>query len=230
MLEEDVRFKEGLVACMNCGVCTAICPAAEFYNYDPRMIAETLQHHNEDELRELLRGEEIWYCGQCMSCKTRCPRGNVPGMLISALRELSQKTGLFAESEKGRQQYAIKKTVGENILKYGYCIHPATVLPSLHPEQGPVWNWVHKNMDKVFERLGANLDKEGAGVLRKISAKALDELDRIFEVTGNNDLFRTIEKVSEKKAREMGMQFDAKRDNEYWHYVYTENNESRHTN
>ena len=35
MLMEDIRFQEGLRACMNCGVCTAICPAAEFYDYDP---------------------------------------------------------------------------------------------------------------------------------------------------------------------------------------------------
>ena len=35
MLMEDVRFREGLNACMNCGVCTGVCPAAEFYNYDP---------------------------------------------------------------------------------------------------------------------------------------------------------------------------------------------------
>lgn len=31
LLSEDVRFSECLKACMNCGVCTAICPAAEFY-------------------------------------------------------------------------------------------------------------------------------------------------------------------------------------------------------
>ena len=35
MLMEDVRMKEGLHSCMNCGVCTGVCPAAEFYNYDP---------------------------------------------------------------------------------------------------------------------------------------------------------------------------------------------------
>ena len=32
MLMEDVRMKEGLHSCMNCGVCTGVCPAAEFYN------------------------------------------------------------------------------------------------------------------------------------------------------------------------------------------------------
>ena len=35
-LMQDVHLEEGLNACINCGTCTAICPAAEFYNYDPR--------------------------------------------------------------------------------------------------------------------------------------------------------------------------------------------------
>ena len=40
-LTEDYRIKEGLKACINCGTCTAICPAAEFYKYEPRrMTAE----------------------------------------------------------------------------------------------------------------------------------------------------------------------------------------------
>lgn len=78
LLLKDIRFEEGLNACMNCGVCTAICPAAEFYNYDPRKIVDTVQSKNDSEIKELLKSEEIWYCGECMSCKTRCPRGNAP--------------------------------------------------------------------------------------------------------------------------------------------------------
>ncbi len=228
-LEKDVRYREGLVACMNCGVCTAICPAAEFYRYDPRTIADTLQHRDEEELLALLKSDTIWYCGQCMSCKTRCPRGNVPGMLISALRELSQQTGYFAESEKGRQQYAIKKSIGENILRYGYCVHPEAMHPSLHPEQGPVWRWVYENRSAIYERMGAHLDQAGPGPLRKISQAALDDLKRIFDETGTTALFERIEKVSREKAMELGLEFNDETGNEYWHFVYTENNEALHT-
>ena len=73
---------------MNCGVCTAICPAAEFYNYDPRVIVETVQRGNEEEIEELLKSDTIWYCGECMSCKARCPRCNTPGLVIMALRKI----------------------------------------------------------------------------------------------------------------------------------------------
>ena len=61
MLTEDVRLKEGLKACMNCGVCTAVCPAAEFYNYDPRQIVAIVQTRDDDAIEELLRSETIWY-------------------------------------------------------------------------------------------------------------------------------------------------------------------------
>ena len=43
-LKKDIHYIESLNSCMNCGVCTAICPSAEFYNYDPRIIALSLIH------------------------------------------------------------------------------------------------------------------------------------------------------------------------------------------
>ena len=99
-------MKEGLHSCMNCGVCTGVCPAAEFYNYDPRQIVNIVQTRDDDAIEELLKSDTIWYCGECMSCRPRCPRGNTPGYVIQALRTLSQKLGFFVESEKGRQQLA----------------------------------------------------------------------------------------------------------------------------
>ena len=99
-LMQDVRFFEGLKACINCGTCTAICPAAEFYIYDPRVITTTVQSQDDEKILELMSSDTIWYCGECMSCKTRCPRGNVPGLIIIALRSLSQDMGLFIKSEK----------------------------------------------------------------------------------------------------------------------------------
>ena len=63
MLMEDVRMKEGLTACMNCGICTGVCPAAEFYNYDPRQIVNMVQTKDDDAIEKLLKSDTIWYCG-----------------------------------------------------------------------------------------------------------------------------------------------------------------------
>ena len=161
LLMQDIRFEEGLNACMNCGVCTAICPAAEFYDYDPRKIVDLVQSGDNEEIEKLLKSETIWYCGECMSCKTRCPRGNTPALVVMALRTLSQKLGFFTESEKGRQQFAIKRTVGENIFKYGYCVATYAVKPEMHMEQGPIWEYILNNTHDVYERLGGQINELG---------------------------------------------------------------------
>lgn len=191
-IKQDVRFNNALKACMNCGVCTAICPAAEFYNYDPRRICDTVQRGNESEIERLLRDNTIWYCGQCMSCKTRCPRGNVPGELISILRNASQRLGYFTESEKGRQQKFLMNTLERNILEIGYCVYPDRVDPEYHPEQGPVWEWFREHIDDIAPKLGANYHGQGAGALRNIPEEDLDEVRKIFEVTGGIELQKTV--------------------------------------
>ena len=220
-LKQDVRFIEGLKACMNCGVCTAICPAAEFYEYDPRMIVTEVQSHDDARIERLLTSDVIWYCGQCMSCKTRCPRGNCPGLVVNALRKLSQQLGYFTESRLGRQQYALKKVIAGNILKYGYCIHPDSLVPELHPEQGPVWEWFFKNRKAMYERLGANLDQDGPGTLRKISPGVLAELKAIFDESGATGFLDNIEKASREKASEMDLLDENDGMDRYFMHVYT---------
>lgn len=221
LLMRDVRMKEGMNACMGCGICTGVCPAAEFYNYDPRQIVMIVQTQDDEAIEQLLKSETIWYCGECMSCRPRCPRSNTPAYVIQALRRLSQELGSFTLSEKGRQQFALKRTVGHNILETGYCIRPDRVDPALHPEQGPVWKWIHENDEAIFERFGGNYRKPGAGAMREIDPESMAELHRIFEVTGGSDFFENIETCSADRATEMGYNGA---DDAYLHHVYTTNN------
>jgi heterodisulfide reductase subunit C len=194
-LSADIRYKEGLTACISCGTCTAICPAAQFSDYDPRILVESVQRNDETILEQLLKDNTIWRCGECLSCKTRCPRGNTPGYLIQALRALSIKTGLFTESEQGRMQLLLKRTVGEHMLKYGYCVHIEEIDTEKFPEQGPVWEWFRENRVAILERLGANYNKAGSGTLRKISEQSLADLQAIFVETGAMERFAQIEKA-----------------------------------
>jgi heterodisulfide reductase subunit C1 len=226
LLSEDIRFEEGLNACMNCGVCTAICPAAEFYNYDPRQIVDIVQTKDDSKITELLKSETIWYCGECMSCKTRCPRGNAPGLIIMALRSLSQDLGFFTESEKGRQQLVLKRTVGRWMITYGYCLYLEGVGTSMHPEQGPVWDWIQDNWKDVFKKMGANYQGDGPGILRRIPEEAMEEIREIFRITGGMKRFENIEEFSKKKARELNMHLDESIENEYFQHIYKTNNGS----
>lgn len=151
------------------------------------------------------------------------PRANTPGYIIQALRRLSQKLGFFTYSEKGRQQLAIKRTIGHNILKTGYCIKPNLVDPELHPEQGPVWKWIYEHDRDVFERFGDNYCKVGVGAMRKIDDKSMEEIRAIFDTTGGTDFFENIEKYSAEKATEMG--YDGA-DERYFRDVFTANSGS----
>ena len=217
LLMADIRFVEGLSSCMNCGICTGVCPAAEFYNYDPRQIVTIVQSKDDDQIEKLLKDNTIWYCGECMSCKPRCPRGNVPALVIQALRMLSQKLGFFVESEKGRQQLAIKRTVGEGMINVGYCVTPDMVNPDIHPEQGINWKWIRNNVKDVFDRFDNDYAKLEGGAMRKIDDATMNELNSIFEVTGGKELFDTIEKHSDEYARKNG--FESADDNYMRHLI-----------
>lgn len=212
---KDYRFKEGMKTCINCGTCTAICPAAEFYKYDPRKILDTVQRKNDDDILALLKSETIWYCGECMSCVTRCPRRNAAGLVIMALRNLSTKLGYFTCSERGRQLYPLTKMLNSNILNFGYCIHPETFKCEDHPEAGPIQEWIIDNREDVYARMGANYMKSGKGVLRKMEKEDLDELQAIFDVTGGTERTKLVEDFSRKKAQEMGMTME-----EYQKYTF----------
>ena len=56
-LKKDIRYVEGMNACINCGTCTAVCPAAAVSDYDPRKIVDIVQKENEKYLIEVLKGD-----------------------------------------------------------------------------------------------------------------------------------------------------------------------------
>lgn len=223
-LKKDIRIYDSLQACIQCGTCTAICPAASFYDYEPRTLTITVYNiiHTNDEnsLIKLLSSDYIWFCGECMSCKTRCPKNNTPGGIIEALRSLSQDSGLFVESEKGRQQLIIKRSVGEWILNYGYCIVAHFLTLENFPEQGPNWQWVINNIEQVFQQQNAAYQQSGTGPMRKIPNEAINEINEIFNITGAIDRFDKIEKFSQKKASEMNLKFDESHDCEYFRHIF----------
>ncbi len=219
-LRSDIRFIEGLNNCINCGVCTAICPAAAVYDYDPRVIMDIVQGGDEAELERLLKSDTIWYCGECLSCKTRCPRGNAPGYIIQSLRALSIRSGLYMESKEGPKQLALKRTVGDHILKYGYCVYIDEVDTGLYPEQGPVWEWFRQNREEVLKRLGASYRQDRSGTLRQIPRESLEDLKKLFDATGATESFEKMEIAAFLKADELNIEFKQNGKDAYFEYLY----------
>ena len=103
----------------------------------------------------------------------------------------------------------------DNILNYGYCIHPDSFKWEDHVESGPVWKWHTEHLEDSYARLGGNFRGSGPGILRAIPQESLDELKKIFEVTGGLERMETVEKFSEAKAKEMGMTME-----EYFRHTF----------
>ena len=88
---EFLYKKENLIKCLQCGRCTAGCPAAKvFEDYSPREIVRRAQ---ECSAEELAKAPLIWLCGQCYTCNSRCHRNNTPASLILTARNKAFKEG-----------------------------------------------------------------------------------------------------------------------------------------
>jgi heterodisulfide reductase subunit C len=89
-IQADLRFDHELNGCLNCGICTATCPAAHYYDFSPREIVQLLWTENLEGIYDAMQ-EKIWSCAQCYTCAARCPFGNSPGGLVMLMRETAIK-------------------------------------------------------------------------------------------------------------------------------------------
>lgn len=85
---KDILFKKsGFKKCIQCGRCTASCPAAYLYvDYKPR---DLMRRFMLDDIYTEELNKIIWKCGQCYSCRARCPRNCKAGLGVLALQTRS---------------------------------------------------------------------------------------------------------------------------------------------
>ncbi|MBC7263153.1 MAG: 4Fe-4S dicluster domain-containing protein [Chloroflexi bacterium] len=77
---------QDLLACYQCGKCSAGCPAAGSMNVLPSQIIRLVQLGLEDEV---LQSETIWYCASCLTCVARCPKGVDLARVMEAIRKIA---------------------------------------------------------------------------------------------------------------------------------------------
>jgi len=75
---------QNLLACYQCGKCSAGCPAVSEMDILPNQIIRYAQLGLKDEL---LKSKAIWICASCMTCNARCPKGINIAEVIEALRQ-----------------------------------------------------------------------------------------------------------------------------------------------
>lgn len=91
--------EENILDCIQCGKCTAGCPASHGMDILPHQVIRLLQL---GQIEKLLDSKAIWSCAACFTCVSRCPRGVDISKIMEALRLVSIRP-------KGKNKLEIEK-------------------------------------------------------------------------------------------------------------------------
>lgn len=78
-----------LLACYQCGNCSAGCPMADHMDILPNQIVRMAQLGMREQLAA---SNSVWTCVSCMTCNTRCPKNVRIAEVIEAVREIVLRT------------------------------------------------------------------------------------------------------------------------------------------
>ena len=81
---------QALLACNQCGKCSAGCPIVAAMDLLPSQVIRLAQLGME----EVLESNTIWICASCLTCVTRCPKGVDLPRLMEALRQVALRQGV----------------------------------------------------------------------------------------------------------------------------------------
>jgi heterodisulfide reductase subunit C len=74
-----------LLACYQCGKCSAGCPAVGEMDILPNQVIRYAQLGFKEEL---LEARSVWVCASCYTCNVRCPKGIKIAEVMEAVRQI----------------------------------------------------------------------------------------------------------------------------------------------
>src|SRR6266511_228721 len=132
-MRRHAAFHDYYRSCINCGNCTAVCPAFRFADFAPRVVVQKVMHADaEPELLYQMLDQYIWACFQCYACWDVCPAQNNPGGLVAILKEAAVRHGL-PSAKKALEPYS-------RIL-YKLMTTGTQITPDMHSNIGPFRDW-----------------------------------------------------------------------------------------
>jgi heterodisulfide reductase subunit C1 len=186
-IQSDLRYDFELNGCLNCGICTATCPAAHYYDFSPREIVQLLWTENLEGIYDAMQ-EKIWACAQCYTCAARCPFGNSPGGLVMLMREAAIKHGMTSAKDVLRPFSRVML----KLVSTGNQLSPDMITAEHFPDWGPNVTKIKAPLDtlrKAIPMPTLNTTKTAWEVNLKTSV----ELYTIWEETGVLDQLETID-------------------------------------
>jgi len=101
-----------LSRCIQCGTCTASCPAAPAMDLTPRQMWRLAQLGFQDQV---LHSKAMWLCSLCYICHVRCPRGIPLTETIVKLKQLALQEGIG----EWRESTAFYRAFSDVMRRYG---------------------------------------------------------------------------------------------------------------
>ena len=170
----------GLDRCIQCGACTASCPAARFTDYSPRQIVKKVMEND----RSVLESDMIWSCFYCYSCNVRCPRNNSPVTIVQVLRQMAINEGIGVE----RLSYFLE--IGEYLAENGASKVPEAGIRNMERDLGERWVKIKRNLESIRSEMG--LDSRDV-------RDTHGEVQAILESTGYFDREKWIKAIIQEK-------------------------------
>ncbi len=91
ILKELDDLAKVVAPCFQCTSCASSCPV---FQTDPsRTPRKIVQRLSRGDLQNVLDDVDIWWCGGCYTCETRCPQGVSLTDVFFRLKNLAFKTG-----------------------------------------------------------------------------------------------------------------------------------------
>lgn len=82
---------QDLLACNQCGKCSAGCPMCFAMDLLPNQIIRLAQLGLEEDIAA---SNTVWICASCLTCTVRCPRGVDVGRMMEAIRLITLRKNI----------------------------------------------------------------------------------------------------------------------------------------
>jgi heterodisulfide reductase subunit C len=178
---EDVKNskEDGVLKCVQCGMCTSTCPAARHSDYNPRDIIERVLDGDES----ILMDDNIWNCFYCYTCHSVCPVGNSVCEVNQILKQIA------IENEMGYDKLYEYLGFADSYFTAAIGAIPERFFADIDRDVPGWWDF-RQNLDEIRNEL--ELDPP-----LMPSEEVIDEVSRILTITGFKDKIERIRKTEE---------------------------------
>ncbi|RAP46179.1 MAG: heterodisulfide reductase subunit C [Methanosphaera sp. rholeuAM6] len=180
---DDIKAPKdlGLLRCVQCGLCTSVCPASRHSEYDAREIIKRVLDNDET----IIEDEVIWNCFYCYTCHSVCPVGNSVCHVNQILREMA------IQKDVGKKQIESFMSFADSYLEEGLGVIPQEYQGQLKIDYGKHWENLQENLQEVREDLG--LDS------MYLLPEAKETVDKTLEAIGFKKRVQEIKDVRNRK-------------------------------